>query len=710
MNFIIFVAFKHIINKHNTMKVIQDTPLKKVSEDRLGRENIVDLIVDSINDNVQRDHPCLVYGIYGKWGEGKTSLMNFVEEKLLAPGKSDNVNIIKFNPWLVNNDETLLREFFRSITNKLDDKTRELFEKYASLAILASKTVVNAFLPGLGATLAEGIALAKDALKDSQCTLSEAKKNVADSIIESKRHLVVMIDDVDRLDKEELHSVFRIIRQVADFDNCIYLVAMDIDIVSKSICDYYGKGNPQDGRKFVDKIVQVPITLPYIPKWDMQRIVEDELSDVLDDYVDPVTKMEIAMSVAQFFSTYRELKRYCNQLQFVLPHLKGEVNIVDLSILEAIKNVSAESYHKIYEQRESLLRQVSNVYYMKDEESKKAVDKMCQEAKEYVVKDLDENIKKVIRASLDSLFEKRALYDDKNILEKRLNTDVYFAKYFAQAVPSNLIPDRILEEFRDRLSELSIPEIVSYIDDWASKYSTKEVKRASLYAIGHSEYGEMRCKTAGIIAKALSISSLAKNTPSSLAGRGEYISMFVSISVLRVNRYYYRDEFGEKIITMDYDLYEDALGFIFEHAEINYAMGVYYDLSEEIYESKSLLEVVLPNLIDRYRGLSFVQQFEYSRKMLDHLFHGWRQLDKESWNKYAITLVQDKDIQCLTILEKFVEDKRDASGIRMLLIYFGHCIEDFNERLLSEANVDQNDIVKGYFANYKQLLKEQEQN
>ena len=57
----------NIDNEHNAMKVIQDTPLKMVADDRLGRENIVDLIVDSINDYVQQDHPCLVYGIYGKW-------------------------------------------------------------------------------------------------------------------------------------------------------------------------------------------------------------------------------------------------------------------------------------------------------------------------------------------------------------------------------------------------------------------------------------------------------------------------------------------------------------------------------------------------------------------------------------------------------------------------------------------------------------------
>ena len=186
--------------------------------------------------------------------------------------------------------------------------------------------------------------------------------------------------------------------------------------------------------------------------------------------------------------------------------------------------------------------------------------------------------------------------------------------------------------------------------------------------------------------------------------------MFVSISVLRVNRYYYLDEFGEKTITMDYDLYGDALGFIFEHAEINYAMGVYYDLSEEIYESKSLLEVVLPKLINRYRGLSFVQQFEYSRKVLVHLFFGWCKFDRESWGEYAKTLVQDKDVSCLSILEKFVEAQLDVQGIGMLLNYFGHCVGEFNEKLLSEPNIDQNNIAQGYFANYKQLLKEQEQN
>ena len=687
------------------MKVIQDTPVSKIIDDKLGRENIVDLVVDSINAHVKSDHSCLVYGVYGKWGEGKTSLLNFIEEKLLDQGANDNVNIIKFNPWLVNNDETLLREFFMSMTSCLDDKTRAIFEKYGSLAILASKTVVNAFLPGLGSALAEGIGLAKEALKDSTDTLSETKKKVSDAIIKSKRHLVIMIDDVDRLDKEELHSVLRLIRQVADFDNCMYIVAMDIDIVSKSISSYYGTGNPQDGRKFVDKIVQVPITLPYIPNCDMQRIVEDELSDVLDDYVDQVAKFEIALAVTPFFSTYRELKRYCNQLQFVLPHLREEVNIHDLCLLEAIKSVNAESYHMIYEHRSQLLREVSNVYYMKSEESRKAVEQMCQEAKESVVEGLSGNVKKTILSALDVLFEKRTLYDDKHITEKRINTAVYFAKYFVQTVPSDLIPDRLLEDFRERILEMPIPDIVSIVNDWSLKYTLNEVKRAALYAINHSDTVEHKCKIASQLAKALSVSIYSKDVPPHAVKGGDSVAMFVSLNVLRFTRTRaLLNEQNEK--GGDYWLYEDALKYIFENAEMNYAMGVYYDLHEEIFGSQGVFDIVMLVLIGRFKELSFNQQFEYSGTLLISLFYGWKKYDSKSWDEFVQSLLVDDDTSCITILEKFIQDKRDGEGISVFLNYFRGHIETFNEKLTSEADVANNDIVKSYFANYKQLLND----
>lgn len=687
------------------MKVIQDIPLSNIVDDKLGRENIVDLVVDSINVYVQKDHPCLVYGIYGKWGEGKTSLMNFVEEKLTSSGNTANINLIKFNPWLANNEEALLREFFQKITDSVDRKFRKVLRRYSSAAILASNTILKTCSPGLGSKLVELVESIINTLKKREVTLTSLKADVNKSIVKSGKYLLVIIDDVDRLDKDELHAVLRLIRQVADFDNCIYIVAMDIDIVAKSIGEYYGTGNPQDGRKFVDKIVQVPITLPYIPKCDMQRIVEHDLSDVLDDYVDPVTKFEIALAVTPFFSTYRELKRYCNQLQFVLPHLRGEVNISDLCLLEAIKSVNAESYHRIYEHRSQLLREVSNVYYMKDEESRTAVEQMCQEAKDSVVEGLSGNVKKTILSALDVLFEKRTLYDDKYITEKRINTAAYFAKYFVQTVPADLIPDRLLEDFKDKILDMPIPDIVSVVNNWSLKYSLDEVKRAALYAINHSDTVEHKCKIASQLAKALSVSAYSKDVPPHAVKGGDSVAMFVSFNVLRFTRT--RALLNEnKEECGDYGLYEGALKYIFDNAEMNYAMGVYYDLHEEILDSQDVFEIVMPVLVGRFKELSFNQQFEYSGTLLIPLFYGWKKHDSNLWDEYIESLLVSTDTSCVTILEKFMHDKRDGDGISVFLNYFRDHVETFNEKLASEQNVANNDMVKAYFANYKQLLKE----
>lgn len=688
------------------MKVIQDIPLSNIVDDKLGRENIVDLVVDSINAYVQKDHSCLVYGIYGKWGEGKTSLMNFVEEKLLAQRANENINIIKFNPWLANNEEALLREFFQKITDSVDRKFRKVLRRYSSAAILASKTILKTYSPGLGSKLVELVESVINALRKREVTLASLKADVNKSIVESGKYLLVIIDDVDRLDKEELHAVLRLIRQVADFDNCIYIVAMDIDIVSKSIGKYYGTGNPQDGRKFVDKIVQVPITLPYIPKCDMQRIVENELSDVLDDYVDPVTKYEIALAVTPFFSTYRELKRYCNQLQFVLPHLRGEVNISDLCLLEAVKSINAESYHRIYEHRSQLLREVSTVYYLKDEESKKAVEQMCQEAKESIVEGLSANVKKTILSALDVLFEKRTLYDDKYITEKRINTAVYFAKYFVQTVPSDVIPDREIDCFANGLLDKSVADVIVRFDSWGSAFTITELERAALYLVDNCEDKLERCKMAGLLAKALSVCSLAKNTSALMVGRGSDISMFVSINLLRRYRYCYLSNEDDESVLLSYDLYADALMFIFEKAEMNFAMGVFYDLFEELSTSEDTFKAVMPLLIERFKQMPFRNQFVYSRRHLRNLFYSWQKLDEDSWSEYARSLCMNSEASCLEILKKFVESNTDISGIEMFIRYFGGIVETFNEKLSNEPNVMGDEIVQVYLSNSPRLLEE----
>lgn len=55
------------------------------------------MIAKSIQECAVSAHPSLVYGLYGKWGEGKSSILNFVEEELLKSSMGDNITIAHFN-------------------------------------------------------------------------------------------------------------------------------------------------------------------------------------------------------------------------------------------------------------------------------------------------------------------------------------------------------------------------------------------------------------------------------------------------------------------------------------------------------------------------------------------------------------------------------------------------------------------------------------
>ena len=95
--------------------ILQDSPIQKQSQDELGRISMVELIGNSIIEFSKKKHHCTNLGIYGAWGCGKTSMINLVQNYLVANGSHDNIAIVHFNPWQAGSTDLLLGEFFKCI-------------------------------------------------------------------------------------------------------------------------------------------------------------------------------------------------------------------------------------------------------------------------------------------------------------------------------------------------------------------------------------------------------------------------------------------------------------------------------------------------------------------------------------------------------------------------------------------------------------------
>lgn len=689
------------------MNILQDLPLDDISQDRLGRENIVDLIVDSINAQVSTNHSCVVYGIYGKWGEGKTSLLRFVKNKLLKQGKEDGISLVEYNPWIVNNDEALVREFFKSIMSFPDQSVRKLFKKYGAIAIFASKKVVNAVAPGVGNTMAKGIKLVQKALEDSEDSLTELKKKVSDAMNKSKKHLVVMIDDVDRLDREEIHTVLRLIRQVADFPNCIYIVAMDVDMVSKAVGDYYGGGNAQDGRNFIDKIVQIPITLPHTLDSDLRQLVKIELTKVLTEYADEEQISDVVEKVLPFLDTIRSLIRYCNQLSFVLPNLKDEVNIVDLCIVEAIKNFSNTAYDRIYESRSKLLKESNSFSRLVDKEKSAAeVSQNYSSAKEYITEIFNGKKKEAILASIDGLFGNRSYEYQQDLDEKRIRTNEYFAKYFVQKVPENIIPDRVINELKTSIDVSNVNNVTCTINEWSKKYPLSEIKRAVIQLIRQFQHGSPRNMAASVFAKSLSVSELAKGLPEYTYFDIKDISTFVTVAI--ISRYMFvQKEETVGIFVWDEGILDETLKYIFSNAELNYCMN-FLSSSESFLNTGSYDgRNAIPELINRFKELGFDEQFKFSKLLLQTLFLYWRNIDGDSFNEYAKDLFSNPEIPYLRIFDKLIDGTDDLNDSSLFVKLFYLQVPIINERIRGDVdgNPYEHKSVKIYSSNFRTIIE-----
>jgi hypothetical protein len=331
-----------------------DDPAVRREDDAFNRWPFSERLADTIaNFDAAAGAP--VIGIYGKWGSGKTSVLNFLQSAL-AEKHGEKVVLHPFNPWLFKDPVTLLQSFFAELGKAMQKSSKTLGENVGQL--LQNYSGLFGLIPGVGSAMGK---IAEQGGKALTRSMEEVRDQVCEMMKTAEKKVVVLIDDLDRLDRDEVLQMLKLVRLTANFPNVVYLLAFDDEMVSRAIAQKYGSGDGDDaGRQFLEKIVQYPFTLPAVSQQRLMAFVQEQARSACEqagialDKPNWVRFQELARNcLARRLATPRQAIRYGNALRFALPMMKGEVNVLDQMALEGMRVLYPTLYAVVRDNKET---------------------------------------------------------------------------------------------------------------------------------------------------------------------------------------------------------------------------------------------------------------------------------------------------------------------------------------------------------------------
>src|SRR6185437_9507750 len=247
-----------------------DQPISTGSDDLLGRNTFAGRVVQVLKE-MHALEDSSVLALVGPWGSGKTSLINLVREQLGEPWE---VRIA--STWAPPDVTGLLAELFATIRSALPEgeRTRRLkglLNEYGQLAV-----PTLAMVPVLGQA-AQGVAENLVKLRAGR-PMQARFDELAGHLRGLGLRVLVILDDVDRLQPDELLALLKAIRLLARFPGIYYLLAYDeqtvVDVLTSTAV---AQNSPGRALAYLEKIVQVRLDMPPAQRYHTEMMLNNGL-------------------------------------------------------------------------------------------------------------------------------------------------------------------------------------------------------------------------------------------------------------------------------------------------------------------------------------------------------------------------------------------------------------------------------------------------
>ncbi|WP_459195803.1 KAP family P-loop NTPase fold protein [Wukongibacter baidiensis] len=422
------------------MEILIDKPIEKMSEDRLKRKKFAINLANKLNA-YKYNNP-LTLGLMGKWGCGKTSIINMVLESI----NEENVNVIEFNPWFFSNRKQLLSDFFQLLANQIgyEDTKKDMRNLGKDLRIYAKFLKPLSLIPQIAhviAPLSKGIddfgSFFEDYTEFQEVNLTDIKKRIDNELKEYHKKVLVVIDEIDRLEDEEIKEIFRLVRSVGDFNNIIYLLSFDRDKVKTVF---------SGGEEYIDKIVNIPLYVPEISQHSINKIFKEEIAMITqsDSRLNSNYWYWIHRTVFQNkFYNLRELNRFLNIVRFNLDDIVKEVNIIDYLVITFLKIFDEGVFNFIKDNKKLLVFKSSDVTIG-----------------DIKVANIPSNRNIDVEKLLEIMF-----FEEESNIRRKICEYKYFDTYFQYHLGENILSLNEIHEFIDIESKQDLENLIRQYDD-----------------------------------------------------------------------------------------------------------------------------------------------------------------------------------------------------------------------------------------------------
>ncbi|MDP4173099.1 MAG: P-loop NTPase fold protein [Bacteroidota bacterium] len=362
-----------------------DAPLENPEADKFDRYDFSTKIAKAILG--RGNSASIVMGLYGSFGTGKTTVLNFIKREL---SQNSRCLVMSFNAWQYQNDEQIVRAFFENLSQLFiqagfensDGSIGNLLGIYSNL-LLPGKYNIDSSIPSSNSKHS------KNTQAKTIYEIGPVREKIEQILKNICRKVIIQIDDLDKIDRSQLKTLLRLIKLNANFPYTIFILAFD-EVVVARILDEENENKKERGsalkEKLLDTIVQVPIKLPHFSRLKLEKSFIECINEFLSE--NGITLL--LEKYRKFLRTFkhgfalrvkdiRMIKQFRNVLSFTLPMLKGEVDIVDFILLEALRYFYPSVYEAIQSQP-SIFQDLESTNTKHSESARKLAQKILDKA------------------------------------------------------------------------------------------------------------------------------------------------------------------------------------------------------------------------------------------------------------------------------------------------------------------------------------------